>query len=55
MARKTKDVWYIDTNYGYGWETESTYTEDDYENPEQSAREDAKEYSKRIEYREMVF
>jgi hypothetical protein len=44
MARKTKDVWCIDTNYGYGWETESTYTEDDYENPEQSAREDAKEY-----------
>lgn len=23
--RKTKDVWYIQTNYGYGWEDESEY------------------------------
>ena len=44
--RKTKDVWCIDTNYGYGWETESTYDKDDYENPRKSAREDAKEYMK---------
>ncbi len=42
--RKTKDVWCIDTNWGYGWETESTYDKDDYENPKRSAYEDAKEY-----------
>ena len=42
--RKTRDVWCIDTNYGYGWETESEYTADDYENPRKSAMEDAKEY-----------
>ena len=24
-VRKTKDVWCIETNYGYGWEVESTY------------------------------
>lgn len=23
--RKTKDRWDIETNYGYGWETESSY------------------------------
>lgn len=23
--RKTKDVWVIETNYGYGWEEESRY------------------------------
>ena len=23
--RKTRDVWDIETNYGYGWETEATY------------------------------
>lgn len=23
--RKTRDVYCIDTNYGYGWETESEY------------------------------
>ena len=23
--RKTRDVWDIETNYGYGWEVESTY------------------------------
>ena len=45
-VRKTKDVYYIDTNYGYGWETESTYDKDDYENPRKSAREDAKEYAR---------
>ena len=27
--RKTKDVWCIESNYGYGWETESTYDEYD--------------------------
>lgn len=43
-VRKTKDVWCIDTNYGYGWETESTYNKDDYVNPYKSAKEDAKEY-----------
>ena len=43
-VRKTKDVYCIDTNWGYGWETESTYDSDDYENPRKSAREDAKEY-----------
>lgn len=42
--RKTKDVWCIDTNWGSGWETESRYDKDDYENPRKSAREDAKEY-----------
>ena len=44
-VRKTKDVWCIDTNYGYGWETESRYDKDDYENPRKSAREDAKGYA----------
>lgn len=24
-VRKTKDVWCIETNCGYGWEVESTY------------------------------
>ena len=43
-VRKTRDVWCIDTNYGYGWETESEYTKEDYENPRKSAYEDAKEY-----------
>ncbi len=42
--RKTKDVWVIETNYGYGWEAESEYDNDDYENPRQSARQDLKEY-----------
>lgn len=42
--RKTKDVWCIDTNWGYGWETESTYDKEDYENPKRSAYEDAKGY-----------
>ena len=36
--RKTKDVWCIETNYGYGWETESEY--DEYE----QAKADLKEY-----------
>lgn len=42
--RKTKDVWFIETNYGYGWEVESEYDKDDYENPRKAAVEDAKEY-----------
>lgn len=42
--RKTQDVWCIDTNYGYGWETESEYTKDDYDNPKLSAYQDVKEY-----------
>lgn len=42
--RKTKDVWCIDTNWGYGWETESVYDYDDYDNPKKSAYEDAKGY-----------
>lgn len=42
--RKTRDIWCIDTNYGYGWETESTYSKEDYDNPKKSAHEDAKEY-----------
>ena len=36
--RKTKDVWVIESNYGYGWEEESSY--DDYD----AAKEDLKEY-----------
>lgn len=43
-VRKTKDVWCIDTNWGYGWETESKYDKDDYENPRKAANDDAKEY-----------
>ena len=43
-VRKTKDVWCIDTNYGYGWETESTYDKDDYKNPCRSAMEDSEGY-----------
>ena len=42
--RKTKDVWHIETNWGYGWETESTYEKTDYANPKKSAYTDAKEY-----------
>lgn len=42
--RKTKDVWCIDTNWGYGWKTESTYDHDDYENPKKAAYEDAERY-----------
>ena len=42
--RKTKDVWCIDTNYGYGWEEESRYSYEDYENPRKAAIADAKEY-----------
>lgn len=36
--RKTKDVFYIDVNCGYGWETESRY--DTYA----EAKRDIKEY-----------
>lgn len=43
-VRKTIDVWCIDTNWGYGWETESTYDARDYDNPKKAAYEDAKEY-----------
>ena len=51
-VRKTRDVWCIETNYGYGWETESEYRDDDYEgrpgyenyNPYKAAKEDLKEY-----------
>ena len=42
--RKTQDVYYIYTNYGYGWEVESTYTKEDYKQPYQEAKKDAKEY-----------
>lgn len=42
--RKTKDVWIIETNYGYGLEEESRYDSCDYENPYKAAKEDAKEY-----------
>ena len=44
MAYEQKTIWCIDTNWGYGWETESTYDHDDYENPKKAAQEDAKEY-----------
>lgn len=43
--RKTRDVWCIDTNYGYGWETESEYTADDYPDPKLAAHRDAREYA----------
>lgn len=36
--RKTRDVWHIETNYGYGWESESEY--DTYA----EAKADIKEY-----------
>ena len=42
--RKTKDMWCIDTNYGYGWETESEYDDHDYKNPYESAKKDLEEY-----------
>ena len=45
-VRKTKDVWVIKTNWGYGWEVESEYDPSDYENPRLSARQDAKEYQR---------
>lgn len=43
-VRKTKDRWDIETNWGYGWEVESSYDVDDYENPRKAAYEDAKGY-----------
>lgn len=43
-VRKTKDVWCIETNWGYGWECESEYDKDDCDNPKRSAYEDAKGY-----------
>ena len=42
--RKTQDVWCIETNYGYGWEIESRYDHEDYKNPYEEARKDAREY-----------
>lgn len=42
--RKTKDVYCIETNWGYGWEVESEYDKDDYENPLKAACEDELEY-----------
>ena len=36
--RKTKDVWHIELNYGYGWESES-----EYDNPK-DAKADLAEY-----------
>ena len=42
--RKTRDVYCILTNYGYGWECESEYTKDNYENPRKQAYRDAEEY-----------
>ena len=42
--RKTRDVYCIMTNSGYGWECESEYSEEDYENPRKSAFKDAEEY-----------
>lgn len=43
-VRKTEDVYDIQTNYGYGWETESTYYHCDYEHPCKAAKRDAEEY-----------
>lgn len=43
-VRKTRDAWCIDTNWGYGWEEESRYTEEDYDDPFKSCKEDAKGY-----------
>ena len=45
-VRKTKDVYSIETNWGSGWEVESEYDKDDYENPRKAALDDAKEYRK---------
>lgn len=42
--RKTRDVYCLLTNAGYGWECESEYTKDDYEYPRKEAFKDAKEY-----------
>lgn len=36
--RKTVDRWDIETNYGYGWETEASYSS------EEEAKKDLKEY-----------
>lgn len=49
-VRKTKDVWCIDTNYGYGWETESEYDKDSYENPYKAAKEDMKGYREHMNH-----
>lgn len=36
--RKTKDIYIILTNYGYGWEEESFYSYDDYNEPYKEAK-----------------
>ena len=43
-TRKTKDVYVIETNWGYGWEEESSYDHTDYDNPLKAACEDELEY-----------
>ncbi len=43
-VRKTKDVWCIETNWGYGWEEESRYDNTDYDNPLKEACKDEMEY-----------
>ena len=40
--RKTRDVWNIELNYGYGWESESEY--DNYEADLKEYKEHAKHY-----------
>ena len=42
--RKTRDVWYIMTNCGYGWECESEYSDIDYEHPRREAFRGAQGY-----------
>ena len=42
--RKTRDVWNIELNYGYGWESESEY--DNYE----EAKADLKEYKEHAKH-----
>ena len=46
--RKTRDVWHINTNYGYGWETENVeYTKRD-------ALRSYKEYKENLQGRALV-
>lgn len=43
--RKTKDRWDIETNYGYGWETEnSEYTREDARRSLREYRENMQRY-----------
>ena len=45
--RKTRDRWYIETNYGYGWETEnSEYTRADARRSLREYRENLQAYGK---------